>query len=211
MKGLLNIRNIIILILLGILISTRYTSCAGKNEKQKIIRVQGKPYKVVEHKIDTVEIIKKIFIEKPGRDIYHDTTIYVRVPVSIDTLEIIRAYFAKNVYKDTLKLNDSLGFVFIQDTISENKLAYRTYKAEVKERIIKETIYMTEAPKIQIYYGFEGIFDKEDLFKGVGGGLLLKTKKDKIFKLNLGVLNGTQKLDPYANFGMYWKIGKKPK
>lgn len=211
MKGLLNVRNIIILILLGILISSRYTNCAGKNEKPKIIRVQGKPYKVVEHKIDTIEIIKKIFIEKPGQDIYHDTTIYVHVPISIDTLEIIRAYFAKNVYKDTLKLNDSLGFVFIQDTIAENKLAYRTYKAEVKERIVKETTYMTEPPKIQLYYGFEGIFDKQDLFKGVGGGLLLKTKKDKIFKLNLGVLNGTQKLDPYANFGMYWKIGKKPK
>lgn len=211
MKGLLNVRNIIILILLGILISSRYTNCAGKNEKPKIIRVQGKPYKVVEHKIDTIEIIKKIFIEKPGQDIYHDTTIYVHVPISIDTLEIIRAYFAKNVYKDTLKLNDSLGFVFIQDTIAENKLAYRTYKAEVKERIVKETTYMTEPPKIQLYYGFEGIFDKQDVFKGVGGGLLLKTKKDKIFKLNLGVLNGTQKLDPYANFGMYWKIGKKPK
>lgn len=211
MKGLLNVRNIIILILLGILISSRYTNCAGKNEKPKIIRVQGKSYKVVEHKIDTIEIIKKIFIEKPGKDIYHDTTIYVHVPISIDTLEIIRAYFAKNVYKDTLKLNDSLGFVFIQDTIAENKLAYRTYKAEVKERIVKETTYMTEPPKIQLYYGFEGIFDKQDLFKGVGGGLLLKTKKDKIFKLNLGVLNGTQKLDPYANFGMYWKIGKKPK
>ncbi len=211
MKGLLNIRNIIILILLGMLIFSRYTKFAGKNEKPKIVRVQGKPYQVIKHEIDTVEIIKKIFIEKPGADIYHDTTIYVRVPISIDTLEIIRAYFAKNVYKDTLKLNDSLGFVFIQDTIAENKLAYRTYKAEVKERVVKETIYMTEPPKIQLYYGFEGIFDKQDLFKGVGGGLLLKTKKDKIFKLNLGVLNGTQKLDPYANFGMYWKIGKKPK
>lgn len=210
MKGLLNIRNIIILILLGILIFSRYTKFAGKNEKPKIVRVQGKPYQVIKHEIDTVEIIKKIFIEKPGADIYHDTTIYVHVPISIDTLEIIKAYFSKNVYKDTLKLNDSLGFVFIQDTISENKIAYRTYKAEVRERVIRDVTYLKEPPKVQVYYGFEGTFDKQDLFKGVGGGLLVKTKKDKILKFNLGVLNGNEKLDPYLNLGMYWKIGKKP-
>jgi hypothetical protein len=209
MKGLLNIRNIIILILLGILVFSRYTNCAGKNQKTKIVRVDGKPYKVIEHKIDTVEIIKKLFIDRPGKDIYHDTTIYVQIPMSIDTLAIIRDYFAKNVYKDTLRLNDSLGFVFIQDTISKNSIVHRTYTAQVKERIINETIYLSEPPKIQLYYGFEGIFDKQDLFKGVGGGLLLKTKKDKIFKVNLGLLNGEEKLNPYANFGMYWKIGKK--
>jgi hypothetical protein len=209
MKGLFNIRNIIILLLLAIVIFGKYTSCGKKSEKPKVIRVEGKPYQVIKHEIDTVEIIKKIFIEKPGEDIYHDTTIYVHLPISIDTLEIIKAYFAKNIYKDTLKLNDSLGFVFIQDTISENKIAYRAYKAEIRERVIRDITYLKEPPKVQVYYGFEGTFDRQDLFKGIGGGFLLKTKKDKIFKLNLGVLNGTEKLDPYANFGMYWKIGKK--
>jgi hypothetical protein len=206
MKSLLNVRNIIILILLAILIFSRYTSCAGKNEQTKIVRVAGKSYEVIKHEIDTLEIIKKIFIDKPGKDIYHDTTIYVQIPMSIDTLAIIKDYFAKNVYNDTLKLDDSLGFVFIQDTIIQNKIAHRTFKANVKERVINETIYLKEPAKRQLYYGFEGTFDKIDLFKGVGGGILYKTKSDKIYKFNLGVMSNQNDINPYANFGMYWKI-----
>lgn len=211
MKGLLNVRNIIILILLGILIFSRYSNCGKVTEKTKIIKVKGERYKVVEHQIDTIEVIKKIFIDRPGKDIFHDTTIYVQIPLSIDTLEIIKDYFAKHTYKDTLILDDSLGFVFINDTISQNRIAHRTFKAKIKERLISETLYLTEPPKIQLYYGFEGIFDKKELFKGVGGGLLLKTKSDKIIKLNVGLMDNTDKVNPYANFGMYWKIGKKIK
>jgi hypothetical protein len=99
MKGLLNIRNIIILVLLGMLIISRYNGCAGKNVQTKIVKVSGKSYEVIKHEIDTLEIIKKIFIDKPGKDIYHDTTIYVQIPMSIDTLAIIRDYFAKNIYQ----------------------------------------------------------------------------------------------------------------
>jgi hypothetical protein len=206
MKGLLNIRNIIILVLLGILILSRYNGCAGKNVQTKIVKVHGKSYQVIKHKIDTLQIIKKIFIDRPGKDIYHDTTIYVQIPMSIDTLAIIRDYFAKNVYKDTLVLDDSLGIVFIQDTISQNKIVHRTFKANVRERLVNETIYLTELPKSQLYYGLEGTFDKIDLFKGIGGGLLYKTKSDKIYKFNLGVMSNQNDINPYANFGMYWKI-----
>lgn len=209
MKGLLNIRNILILVLLTILIFSRYSNCGKPNDIVKIIKLKGKPYKVIEHKIDTLEIIKKILIERPGKDIYHDTTIYVQTPISIDTLAIIKDYFAKHVYKDTLVLDDSLGFVFIQDTINQNKIAHRTFKANVKERLVSETLYLAEPPRIQLYYGLEGTFDKKELFKGIGAGFLLKTPKDKIFKLNIGLMDNTNKVDPYANFGMYWKIGKK--
>lgn len=206
MKSLLNVRNIIILILLVILIFSRYTGCAGKNDKTRIVRVGGKPYEVIKHEVDTLEIIKKIFIDRPGKDIYHDTTIYVQIPMSIDTLAIIKNYFAKNVYKDTLKLDDSLGFVFIQDTISQNKIAHRTFKANVKERLITETIYLKEPAKRQLYFGFEGTFDKAEIFRGVGTGVLYKTKSDKLYKANIGVLNLQNDLSPYINAGMYWKI-----
>lgn len=206
MKGLLNIRNIIILVLLGILIISRYNGCAGKNEQTKIIKVAGKSYQVIKHEIDTLEIIKKIFIDRPGKDIYHDTTIYVQIPMSIDTLAIIKDYFAKNIYNDTLTLDDSLGFVFIRDTISQNKILHRTFKANIKERVVNEKIYLKEPAKRQLYYGFEGTFDKVDLFKGVSTGLLYKTKSDKIYKFNLGIMNNENNINPYVNFGMYWKI-----
>lgn len=208
MKNLLNVKNIVIAILCIILLFSYTKGCKGTDNKTpvKIVKVDGKKYQVIKYEIDTLEIIKKIFIDRPGKDIYHDTTIYVQIPISIDTLAIIRNYFAKNVYKDTLKLDDSLGFVFIQDTISRNKIAHRTFKANVKERLVKETIYLKEPAKRQLYFGFEGTFDRPEIFRGVGTGVIYKTKSDKLYKANIGVLNLQNDLSPYINAGMYWKI-----
>ena len=101
--------------------------------------VNGKPYEVIKHDIDTTYITKTKIKEVKGEDIIHDTTIFVQIPVDVDSMAIIRAYFAKNVFRDTLKLDDSLGYVTVQDTISQNKILARKYTASVRERTIKET------------------------------------------------------------------------
>ena len=54
-------------------------------------------------------------------------------------------------------------------------------------------------------------FNKEDYVSAVGAGLILKTKKDKIYNLNIGVNNRTVdgtngSFSPYIGFGTYWKI-----
>ena len=165
--------------------------------------IDGKPYEVIKHDIDTVDIIKTKVVTKQGKDIFHDTTIFVQIPMNIDTMEIIKAYFAKNVYKDTLHLPDSLGFVAVQDTISENKIQARKYTASVKQRTIKETTIVKELPKTKIFWGIGMGFDKINFVNHVGANLLINTKCDKLYNFGVGVdINKT----PFLNASIYWKI-----
>jgi hypothetical protein len=101
--------------------------------------------------------------------------------------------------------------VAVTDTISQNKILGRTFNASVKQRTIKETTIVKELPKTQVYYGFTGGFNKEDVVSNVGTGLLIKTKSDKIYQIGVGVANrvtdGTNgTLSPYIGGGVYWKI-----
>ena len=165
--------------------------------------IDGKPYEVIKHEIDTVDIVKTKVVTKQGKNIYHDTTIFVQVPMNVDTLEIIKAYFAKNVFKDTLRLPDSLGYVTVQDTISQNKIAARQYFASVKQRTIKETTIVKELPKTKIFWGVGAGFDKPDFIHHVDVNLLINTKCDRLYNIGAGVdINKV----PFINASIYWKI-----
>lgn len=171
--------------------------------KPNIKYVDGKPYEVIKHEIDTIDIVKTKVITKQGKDIYHDTTIYVQVPMNVDTMAIIKNYFAKNVYKDTLHLPDSLGYVILLDTISKNTIESRMFTASVKQRTIKETTIVKELPKTKIFWGVGMGFDKTNYIHHVGANLLINTKCDKLYNIGAGVdINKT----PFINASIYWKI-----
>ena len=124
---------------------------------------------------------------------------------------ILRDYFAKNIYNDTLHLPDNLGFVFLTDTITKNKIEGRKFVANVKEKVITNTTIVKELPKTKMYYGLEGGFNKADVVSHLGFGVLINTKADKIYHLGIGVANRTidgtsGKLAPYIGGGVYWKI-----
>lgn len=208
MKKFLNVKNIVIAILCIILLFNYIKGCGDKKEEKPIgtVKIGGKKYDIIKKEIDTFYVETTKIVKKPGKDIYHDTTIYVSTPQDVDTAKILSQYYAKNVYKDTLHLDDSLGFVSLVDTIKENKIHFRTFNAKVREKIIEQKIYLKEPPTGQLYFGFEGTFDKVELFRGVGTGVIYKTKSDKLYKANIGVLNLENDLSPYINAGMYWKI-----
>jgi hypothetical protein len=182
-----------------------YFAIFGKHNPfaPQIKYIDGKPYEVIKHEIDTIDIVKTKIVTKKGEDIYHDTTIYVSIPINVDTLQIIKDYFAKNVYKDTLQLPDSLGFVAIQDTISKNKVEARKYTANVKQRTIKETLIVKELPKNHIYYGLNMSLNKPDFVNSIGGSLMLQTKTNKIYTLGIGV---SSNLTPIVSTSLYWKL-----
>jgi hypothetical protein len=182
-----------------------YFAFFGKHNpfSPEIKYINGKPYEVIKHEIDTIDIVKTKVLEKKGEDIYHDTTIFVQVPMNVDTMEIIKQYFAKNVFKDTLHLPDSLGYVAVQDTISKNKIETRKYSANVKQRTIKETTIVKELPKAQLYWGIGLGLDKVNYVNNVNANLLFKSKCDRIYGLGGGVdINKT----PFVNASIYWKI-----
>jgi hypothetical protein len=209
MKKLLNLKNIAIALLIVIVV---FQQCGGdKTKTGEIVKVDGKKYELIKHEIDTFEIVKTKVVTKKGEDIYHETIKEVTIPAIVDTQALLHNYFAKNIYKDTLQLPDSLGIVSLIDTITQNKILGRTFNASVKQRVIKETTIVKELPKTKLFYGFEGGFNKADVVSHLGFGVLVNTKKDKMFHLGLGVANRTTDgtsgaLSPYIGGGVYWKL-----
>jgi hypothetical protein len=181
----------------------------------KNIRIDGKKYEVLKHTIDTIEVEKVKVVTKKGEDIVHEVidvdTLVLKELVNVDSAAILRDYLAKVVYKDTLVLDGGLGTIALTDTITKNRILGRTWDAKVKERIIKEEMIVKEPARNQVYYGLNAGFNKEDYVSAIGAGVILKTKKDKIYQLGIGVNNRTTDgtngaFSPYVGFGTYWKI-----
>lgn len=211
MKNLLNFKNIVIAALI-IFVLLEWFNPGGVMPGKKVF-IAGKAYEVIKHDIDTIDIVKTKVVTKKGEDIYHETIVekQVVIPAVIDTMALLKDYYSKVLYKDTLVLPDSLGTVSILDTITQNKILGRTFNASVKQRTIKETMIVKELPKTKVFYGLEGGFNKADFVSSVGAGVLINTKKDKIYQLGLGVNNKTTDgtnggFTPYIRGGVYWKI-----
>ena len=211
MKKLLNLKNIAIALLIVVVV---FQQCGGnKKGTGEIVKVDGKKYELIKHEIDTVEVVKTKVVTKKGEDIYHETIVEkeVIIPTIVDTAALLKDFFAKNIYKDTLNLPDSLGIVSLIDTITQNKIFGRTFNASVKQRTIKETTIVKELPKTKVFYGLEGGFNKVDVVSHLGFGVLINTKQDKIFHLGIGAANRTTDgtsgaLSPYIGGGVYWKL-----
>ena len=211
MKKLLNFKNIVIAALI-IFVLLEWFNPGGVMPGKKVF-IAGKAYEVIKHEIDTIDIVKTKVVTKKGEDIYHETIVEkeVIIPAVIDTMALLKDYYSKVLYKDTLILPDSLGIVALNDTISQNKILGRTFNASVKQRTIKETMIVKELPKTKVFYGLEGGFNKADFVSSVGAGVLINTKKDKIYQLGLGVNNQTTDgtnggFTPYFRGGVYWKL-----
>ena len=214
MKKYVNFKNIAIVALV-IWILLQWFNPGGVMPGGRTIRIDGKKYEVIKHTIDTVEVEKVKVVTKKGKDIVHEVidvdTLVLKEMINVDSAAILKDYLAKIVYKDTLTLDGGLGTIALTDTITKNRILGRTWDAKVKERIIKEELIVKEPAKAQLYYGLNAGFNKEDYVSAVGAGLILKTKKDKIYQFGLGVNNRTTdgtngSFSPYVGFGTYWKI-----
>jgi len=214
MKKFVNFKNIAIVALV-IWILLQWFNPGGIMPGGRTIRIDGKKYEVLKHTIDTIEVEKVKVVTKKGEDIVHEVidvdTLVLKELVNVDSAAILKDYLAKIVYKDTLVLDGGLGTIALTDTITKNRILGRIWDAKVKERIIKEELIVKEPARNQVYYGLNGGFNKADVVSSVGAGLMLKTKKDKIYQFTLGVNNRvvdgtTGGFSPYVGFGTYWKI-----
>jgi hypothetical protein len=214
MKKFVNFKNIAIAALI-IYILLQWFNPGGVMPGGRTIRIDGKKYEVLKHTIDTIEVEKVKVVTKKGEDIVHEVidvdTLVLKEMVNVDSAAILKDYLAKIVYKDTLILDGGLGTIALTDTITKNRILGRTWDAKVKERIIKEEMIVKEPARNQLYYGLNAGFNKEDYVSAIGAGLILKTKKDKIYQIGLGVNNRTSdgtngSFSPYVGFGTYWKI-----
>ena len=100
-----------------------------------------------------------------------------------DTITIVKDYNQVKVYSDTMRI-DSLGYAYIQDTISQNKIQGRSFKAEISEKTIYVTKTITPKPKKEVYLGVIGDLRAFDNKVGLGLGLGYKTAKNGLFTIN---------------------------
>lgn len=144
------------------------------------------PAPIVITTTDTTTEYKDTTIYRPGKSIVKDTTIYDTIPflVPADTMAILKDYFAKNVYEDTILFAE--GNVVLKDTISQNKILGRTFKSNIAQKTIKVTRELRtppSPPKPQLYWGIMAT-KQEDKF-GYGGGVIYKSPYKGIIQLNI--------------------------
>jgi hypothetical protein len=100
-----------------------------------------------------------------------------------DTIKILSDYSRVYSYSDTIRI-DSLGYAYIQDTISHNKIQGRSFKAEISEKTIYVTKTITPKPKSEVYLGVLSDLRAFDNKVGLGLGLGYKTDKNGLFTIN---------------------------
>lgn len=196
-----NYLNLIILALLVVVLLQR-CEAPKPSEGVKIIR-------------DTTWIIKDCTINSKPQivqtipvDVSRDTIINHYLPdTNYQKLvqqyqELVSKYLATNLYSDSVRI-DTIGYVKVTDTISQNMLLKRGYRINVKYPIITETI-IKPAPKVnQLYVGGGVEGNKTNLVNQINAGLLFKNKKDQIFGVH-GAIDASGQ--PQIGVSSFWKI-----
>ena len=134
-------------------------------------------------KIDTIIKTTTTTKYKKGDDIPFVVldTIY-KIDQIHDTAYIVNDYNKIKVYSDTLRINTD-NSVYIQDTITQNRILGRSYTANLSEKIITITNDIYHKPKNELYLGLVGDIRRFDNKIGIGVGLNYK-KQNEVYTLN---------------------------
>lgn len=201
-----NVLNFIILVLLAVILLQR---CGGGEKTPPVPSI----------KRDTVWVVKDSLITSKPKVIKtenyywnvegHDTiynyyvadTNYSRLLVQYQ--EVVKELLARNIHQDSIRI-DTNAYVKITDTVQKNLIIGRSIQSRITYPIITNTV--PQKPVNQLYIGGGIGASQNALINQVRGGVILKTKKDKIFGVNVGI--STQGTVVYG-FDSYWKIHKK--
>lgn len=188
-----SLQTLVIAVLVIVILLMR--SCSGKSTP-----IEPTVITKVETKYDTIRKEVSVYVPKYVTKLeYIRDTIIEKTPV--DTVAILKDYFATYVYRDEQKL-DSLNLTII-DSISQNKIFARTitYDLIYPTTTITKEIYLNNR---ELYWGLN-LNGSSSQLNYFGGGLLYKTKKKQIYGLGIGF---DQNLQPVISGNLYWKIGK---
>jgi hypothetical protein len=188
-----NIQTLLIVALVVIIILLR--SCNNNS-----VPTEPTVITKVEVKYDTItkyvpEYVPKLITKV---EYVHDTVVRTQ---PIDTVAILKDYFATYVYEDHQEL-DSLN-ITIKDSVTQNKIISRSiaYDLIYPTTTITKEIYLNNK---EFYYGLN-LNGKSDQLNYLGGSILYRTKSKQIYSVGLGV---NQNMEPVISAGLYWKIGK---
>ena len=129
-------------------------------------------------RVDTLIKDTTIYKYKKGKDIPFVVldTIH-QIDEIHDTIKIISDYSRTYAYYDTLKI-DSAQYVYVSDTISQNRILGRGYGGHFIQKTItiKNDIY--HKPKNELFMGLIGDYNRLDQRLGIGVGVIYKKQKE---------------------------------
>jgi hypothetical protein len=138
---------------------------------------------IVITKYDTIVEVKNIVKYKRGESIpFVVLDTIVKIDEVHDTIRIISDYNRVYAYYDTLKL-DSAQYVYVSDTISQNKILGRGYGGHFVQKEIRIQTTKIMPPKFAVYWGVLGDYREFDKKVGFGFGLAFKMPKNGLFTL----------------------------
>jgi hypothetical protein len=215
-----NVKNIIIVILIILLFLTFFNPGGYIPMRNKYVpQIDSIPYAVHDTLLveSLVEVEVPYELEAELEEAYKtirtlkSTINEVQITQPVDTMEILKVFYSKNIQKNVLNLPNNVGTITLIDTISQNKVVGRSFDSKIKKQIVRDTLRLPEEKKNKVYFGLNTQVNNPNLVNALGVGFLYQTKEDKIFKIGIGVnnsvidgTNGT--FIPYVDAGIYWKI-----
>jgi hypothetical protein len=139
-----------------------------------------------------VPVIEKKYVPKYVKVVRFDT-----IRTEVDTIEILKDYFASTIYSDTI-LNDTNGLITIHDEITENKIKSRSVKKKLYPHYTNTTIKVPETKRIKMYAGI-GLNGWSNKF-GASANVMIQNKRDHVYSVGYDPFNES------VEFRVYWKI-----
>jgi hypothetical protein len=186
-----NIQTLLIVVLAVLLFYQKSCSSTPPVEPQTITEVVTR--------WDTLKVATKEYVPKYIRKTIVNIDTF---QAPIDTMSILRDYYAKYFYTDTIKV-DSLGFIVINDTVTRNLISKRDVQSNIfiPTTTITNTTYLY---KRELFWG-ASISGNQEQIQSINGELMYVNKKRNAYGFGVGV---DQNFQPIFTGRLYWKIGK---
>lgn len=168
----------------------------------KLAKVENKVIETV--KIDTLYVQNDTTIFKKGKTIFKTKIDTVEIPVYIDTTGVIKDYYTKYVYNDTLNFDDH-GKVMINDTITQNSIYSRSVTATLAKIYITKETTKSEKPKVEFYVGGGVGIGGYNFLNNMTSSFLVRTKKKTVYGVDMGLTSNPiqNQIKPYVGIKYY--------
>lgn len=128
-------------------------------------------------------------------------TLYTHIS---DTIRIVADYNQVKAYSDTIK-KDSNIFV-IDDTISQNRIISRGFKADITQKTIIVREFYASKPTNTLYWGIRGSYSPLNGLEVLSPSLMLGVKNKALIGLSVDI---NKNYNIGYSGGIYFKISKK--
>ena len=186
-----NIQTLLVVVLAALLFLQRGCSSTSPVEPEVITEVVTQ--------WDTIRVAEKEYVPKYIRKTVVEIDTF---SVPIDTISILKDYYAKYFYTDTIKI-DTLGTIIVNDTVTRNLISMRDVQSNIfiPTTTITNTVYLYKRE----FYGGISVGSTNQAVQNINAELLYINKKRQSYGFGVGL---NPQWQPVYTVRMYWKIGK---